>query len=226
MLISVQPYLSLGVFGNLNLVEMGLFYTTDETIKRALGVYGDRNESTTYVDEFLEETTEADNVIELEGSVQELALDMAVEGLVSIEELSTEVSVEELMAVEELTTGVSVKELTTEMAVEKLMAVEELPVEVSVKGLATEVASMAGDTFSELTLESLLAELGLYLPVIEVRPIRFIIFTDIFTLMFTVIDSLWYFTVINSLWYSLSISLHILFQFHFVSLFLFTVIIR
>ena len=53
---------------------------------------------------------------------------------------------------------------------------------------------MAGDTFSELTLESLLAELGLYLPVIEVRPIRFIIFTDIFTLMFTVIDSLWYFT--------------------------------
>ena len=211
MSISVQPYFSLGVFGNLNLVEMGLFYTTDETIKRALGVYGDRNESTTYVDEFLEETTEADNVIELEGSVQELALDMAVEGLVSIEELSTEVSVEEL---------------TIEMAVEKLMAGEELPVEVSVKELATEVASMAGDTISELTLESLLAELGLYLPVIEVRPIRFIIFTDIFTLMFTVIDSLWYFTVINSLWYSLSISLHILFQFHFVSLFLFTVIIR
>ena len=201
MLISVQPYLSLGVFGNFDLVEMGLFYTTDETIKRALGVYGDRNESTTYVDEFLEETTEADNVIELEESVQELALDMAVEELVSIEELSTEVSVEELTAIEELTTGVSVKELTTEMAVEKLMAVEELPVEVSVKELATEVASMAGDTFSELTLESLLAELGLYLPVIEVRPIRFIIFTDIFTLMFTVINSLWFFTVINSLWY-------------------------
>ena len=186
MSISVQPYLSLGVFGNLNLVAMGLFYTADETIKRALGVYGDRNESTTYVDEFLEETTEADNVIELEESVQELALDMAVEELVSIEELSTEVSVEEL---------------TIEMAVKKLMADEELPVEVSVKELATEVASMAGDTFSELTLESLLAELGLYLPVIEVRPIRFIIFTDIFTLMFTVIDSLWYFTVINSLWY-------------------------
>ena len=191
MLISVQPYLSLGVFGNLNLVEMGLFYTTDETIKRALGVYGDRNESTTYVDEFLEETTEADNVIELEGSVQELALDMAVEELVSIEELSTEVSVEEL---------------TTEMAVEKLMAVEELPVEVSVKELATEVASMAGDTISELTLESLLAELGLYLPVIEVRPIRFIIFTDIFTLMFTVIDSLWYF-IFNFTSYFVSISL-------------------
>ena len=177
MSISVQPYLSLGVFGNLNLVAMGLFYTADETIKRALGVYGDRNESTTYVDEFLEETTEADNVIELGESVQELALEMAVEELVSIEELSTEVSVEELTAIEELTTGVSVKEL------------------------ATEVASMAGDTFSKLTLESLLAELGLYLPVIEVRPIRFIIFTDIFTLMFTVIDSLWYFTVINSLWY-------------------------
>ena len=171
MSISVQPYLSLGVFGNLNLVAMGLFYTADETIKRALGVYGDRNESTTYVDEFLEETTEADNVIELEESVQELALDMAVEELVSIEELSTEVSVEEL---------------TIEMAVKKLMADEELPVEVSVKELATEVASMAGDTFSELTLESLLAELGLYLPVIEVRPIRFIIFTDIFTLRFTV----------------------------------------
>ena len=160
MSISVQPYLSLGVFGNLDLVEMGLFYTTDETIKRALGVYGDRNESTTYVDEFLEETTEADHVIELEESVQEVALDMAVEELVSIEELSTEVSVEEL---------------TTEMAVEKLMAGEELPVEVSVKELATEVASMAGDTFSKLTLESLLAELGLYLPVIEVRPIRIII---------------------------------------------------
>ena len=208
MSISVQPYLSLGVFGNLNLVEMGLFYTTDETIKRALGVYGDRNESTTYVDGLLEETTEADHVIELGESVKELALEMAVEELVSIEELSTEVSVEELttemvveelMAVEELTTGVSVKELTTEMAVEKLMAVEELPVEVSVKEvttemaverltagdelpveasvkeLATEVASMAGDTFSELTLEGLLAELGLYLPVIEVRPIRFII---------------------------------------------------
>ena len=186
MSISVQPYLSLGVFGNLNLVAMGLFYTADETIKRALGVYGDRNESTTYVDEFLEETTEADNVIELGESVQELALEMAVEELVSIEELSTEVSVEEL---------------TIEMAVKKLMADEELPVEVSVKELATEVASMAGDTISELTLESLLAELGLYLPVIEVRPIRFIIFTDIFTLMFTVIDSLWYFTVINSLWY-------------------------
>ena len=185
MSISVQPYLSLGVFGNLNLVAMGLFYTADETIKRALGVYGDRNESTTYVDEFLEETTEADNVIELGESVQELALEMAVEGLVSIEELSTEVSVEELTAIDELTT-VSVKELTTEMAVEKLMAVEELPAEVSVKGLATEVASMTGDTFSELTLESLLAELGLYLPVIEVRPIRFIIFTDIFTLRFTV----------------------------------------
>ena len=218
MSISVQPYLSLGVFGNLNLVAMGLFYTADETIKRALGVYGDRNESTTYVDEFLEETTEADNVIELGESVQELALEMAVEGLVSIEELSTEVSVEELTAIDELTT-VSVKELTTEMAVEKLMADEELPVEVSVKELATEVASMAGDTISELTLESLLAELGLYLPVIEVRPIRFIIFTDIFTLMFTVIDSLWYFTVINSLWYFtfnftsyfVSISLHFTF---------------
>jgi hypothetical protein len=132
------------------------------------------------VGEFLEETTEADNVIELGESVQELALEMAVEELVSIEELSTEVSVEELTAIDELTT-VSVKELTTEMAVEKLMAVEELPVEVSVKGLATEVASMAGDTFSELTLESLLAELGLYLPVIEVRPIRFI-FSLIFSL--------------------------------------------
>ena len=191
MSISVQPYLSLGVFGNLNLVAMGLFYTADETIKRALGVYGDRNESTTYVDEFLEETTEADNVIELGESVQELALEMAVEELVSIEELSTEVSVEEL---------------TTEMAVEKLMAGEELPVEASVKELATEVASMAGDTFSELTLESLLAELGLYLPVIEVRPIRFIIFTDIFTLMFTVIDSLWYFTF-NFTSYFVSISL-------------------
>ena len=147
MSISVQPYLSLGVFGNFDLVEMGLFYTTDETIKRALGVYGDRNESTTYVDEFLEETTEVDNVIELEESVQEL---------------------------------------TIEMAVERLMAGEELPVEVSVKELATEVASMAGDTINELTLESLLAELGLYLPVIEVRPIRFIIFTAIFTLRFTV----------------------------------------
>ena len=137
MSISVQPYLSLGVFGNLNLVAMGLFYTADETIKRALGVYGDRNESTTYVDGLLEETTEADHVIELEESVKELAV---------------------------------------EMAVEKLMAVEELPAEVSVKGLATEVASMTGDTFSELTLESLLAELGLYLPVIEVRPIRFYYF--------------------------------------------------
>ena len=184
MLISVQPYLSLGVFGNLNLVAMGLFYTADETIKRALGVYGDRNESTTYVEEFLEETTEADNVIELEESVQELALDMAVEELVSIEELSTEVSVEELtiemavkklMADEELPVEVSVKEVTTEMAVERLTAGEELPVEASVKELATEVASMAGDTFSELTLEGLLAELGLYLPVIEVRPIRIII---------------------------------------------------
>ena len=136
MLISVQPYLGLGVFGNFDLVEMGLFYTTDETIKRTLGVYGNRNESTTYVDEFLEETTEVDNVIELEESVQEL---------------------------------------TIEMAVERLMAGEELPVEVSVKELATEVASMAGDTINELTLESLLAELGLYLPVIEVRPIRIII---------------------------------------------------
>ena len=219
MSISVQPCLSLGVFGNLNLVAMGLFYTADETIKRALGVYGDRNESTTYVDGLLEETTEADHVIELGESVKELALEMAVEELVSIEELSTEVSVEELttemvveelMAVEELTTGVSVKELTTEMAVEKLMAVEELSAEVSVKGLATEVASMAGDTFSELTLESLLAELGLYLPVIEVRPIRFIIFTDIFTLMFTVIDSLWYFTF-NFTSYFVSISLHFTF---------------
>ena len=65
---------------------------------------------------------------------------------------------------------------------------------------------MAGDTFSELTLEGLLAELGLYLPVIEVRPIRFIIFTDIFTLMFTVIDSLWYFTF-NFTSYFVSISL-------------------
>ena len=192
MLISVQPYLSLGVFGNFDLVEMGLFYTTDETIKRTLGVYGDRNESTTYVDEFLEETTEVDNVIELEESVQELTIEMAVE---------------RLMAGEELPVEVSVKEVTTEMAVERLTAGEELPVEASVKELATEVASMAGDTFSELTLEGLLAELGLYLPVIEVRPIRFIIFTDIFTLMFTVIDSLWYFTF-NFTSYFVSISLH------------------
>ena len=191
MSISVQPYLSLGVFGNLNLVEMGLFYTTDETIKRALGVYGDRNESTTYVDEFLEETTEVDNVIELEESVQELTIEMAVE---------------RLMAGKELPVEVSVKEVTTEMAVEKLMAGEELPVEASVKELATEVASMAGDTFSELTLEGLLAELGLYLPVIEVRPIRIIIFTDVFTLMFTVINSLWYFTF-NFTLYFVSISL-------------------
>ena len=191
MSISVQPYLSLGVFGNLNLVAMGLFYTADETIKRALGVYGDRNEYTTYVDGLLEETTEADHVIELGESVKELALEMAVEELVAIEELSTEVSVEEL---------------TTEMAVEKLMAGEELPVEVSVNELATEVASMAGDTFNELTLESLLAELGLYLPVIEVRPIRIIIFTDVFTLMFTVINSLWYFTF-NFTSYFVSISL-------------------
>ena len=87
------------------------------------------------------------------------------------------------------------------MAVEKLMAVEELPVEVSVKELATEVASMAGDTFSELTLESLLAELGLYLPVIEVRPIRFITFTDIFTLRFTV--------------YRFTLVFHFQFHFHF-----------
>ena len=103
---------------------MGLFYTVDESVKRALGADGDRNQSTLFVDGPLEETTEADHLVELEEDVEELT---------------------------------------------------------------TEMASMTGDDFSELTLESLLAELGLYLPVIEVKPIRFrFTFTDIFTLKFTV----------------------------------------
>ena len=114
MSISVQPYLSLGVFGNLNLVEMGLFYTTDETIKRTLGVYGDRNESTTYVDEFLEETTEVDNVIELEESVQELTTEMAVERLTAGEELPVEASVKELATEVASMAGDTFSELTLE----------------------------------------------------------------------------------------------------------------
>ena len=89
---------------------MGLFYTVDESVKRALGADGDRNQSALVVDGPLEETTEADHLVELEEDVEELT---------------------------------------------------------------TEMASMMSDDINELTLEGLMAELGLYLPVVEVRPIRF-----------------------------------------------------
>ena len=89
---------------------MGLFYTVDESVKRALGGDGDRNRSALVVDGPLEETTEADHLVELEEDVEELT---------------------------------------------------------------TEMASMMSNDINELTLEGLMAELGLYLPVVEVRPIRF-----------------------------------------------------
>ena len=111
MSISVQPYLSLGVFENTNLVAMGFFYTVDESVKRALGGDGDRNRSALVVDGPLEETTEADHRVELEEEVEELT---------------------------------------------------------------TEMVTTMSDDLNELTLESIMAELGLYLPVVEVRLIRFL----------------------------------------------------
>ena len=118
--VSVQPYFSLGVFGDVNSVVMGLFYKRDETTSRALGGDVGRNQSAFFADGPLEETTiEAEHRVELEEEVEELT---------------------------------------------------------------TEMVTTMSDDLNELTLEGIMAELGLYLPVVEVRLIRFLSLSLIFSL--------------------------------------------
>ena len=110
--VSVQPYFSLGIFGNVNSVVMGLFYEKVETTSRALGGDVVRNQSAVFADGPLDETTiEAEHRVKLEEEVEEVT---------------------------------------------------------------TELMTSMSDDLNEMTLESLMAELGLYLPVVEVRLIRFL----------------------------------------------------
>ena len=107
-----NPIFSLGVFGDVNSVVMGLFYKRDETTSRALGGDVVRNQSALFADGPLDETTiEAEHRVKLEEEVEEVT---------------------------------------------------------------TELMTTMSDDLNEMTLESLMAELGLYLPVVEVRLIRFL----------------------------------------------------
>ena len=103
---------SLGIFGNVNSVVMGLFYEKVETTSRALGGDVVRNQTAVFADGPLDETTiEAEHRVKLEEEVEEVT---------------------------------------------------------------TELMTTMSDDLNEMTLESLMAELGLYLPVVEVRLIRFL----------------------------------------------------
>ena len=53
-------------------------------------------------------------------------------------------------------------------------AEHRVELEEEVEELTTEMVTTMSDDLNELTLESLMAELGLYLPVVEVRLIRFL----------------------------------------------------
>ena len=115
-----NPIFSLGIFGDVNSVVMGLFYKRDETTSRALGGDVGRNQSAFFADGPLEETTiEAEHRVELEEEVEEVT---------------------------------------------------------------TEMVTTMSDDLNELTLESIMAELGLYLPVVEVRLIRFLSLSLVFSL--------------------------------------------
>ena len=53
-------------------------------------------------------------------------------------------------------------------------AEHRVELEEEVEELTTEMVTTMSDDLNELTLESIMAELGLYLPVVEVRLIRFL----------------------------------------------------
>ena len=86
-----NPIFSLGVFGDVNSVVMGLFYKRDETTTRALGGDVGRNQSALFADGPLEETTiEAEHRVELEEEVEEVTTELVTTMSDDLNELTLE----------------------------------------------------------------------------------------------------------------------------------------